>query len=402
MSALSQKGIEKETAPGRYHDSNGLHLKISPSGTKAWILRYQLNGKRRDLGLGAFPAVSLAAARKAALELRVQINNGHDPLALRRKSNAQTVTVESAAREMIERNKLGWSEKHAAQWLNSLRDHVFPVIGEMPIDQVDTPAVMSVLDPIWRATPETARRVRNRLERVIDYAKAHGHRVGDNPARWRGHLQNVLTSNAAPKAPLESLPYSLLPSFMRKLEAESSMAARCAQFLILTACRSSEAMGATWDEIDFDKKVWNIPAERMKSGEAHQIPLSEEALAILKDTNSRGRSNFIFPGKNSDSILANNALRRLMIKLDFGCTPHGFRATFRTWADEKTSYSYELCEISLAHVVGTPTSRAYVRGNQLEKRRPLMEKWAEFAMERVKPPPYSPQPRPNTDTHAHH
>lgn len=376
---LTQRALEKETTPGRYHDSHGLHLKISPSGTKAWILRYQIDGKRHDLGLGAFPDVSLSAARKAAMEARVKINNGYDPLALKRQQAASAITVETEVLDMIERYRAGWSEKHASQWINSMRDHVFPYIGSMPIDQVDTDAVLLVLDPIWSTKPETARRVRNRLERVINYAKARGNRIGDNPARWRGHLQNVMASNATAKRPLESLPYNQLPRFMRTLESLEGMSARCMQFLILTACRSNEAMGATWDEIDFKNKVWTIPATRMKGGEEHQIPLSDEAIEVLYDTKSRVHGNLIFHSKKIDRALANNTLRRLMTKLGSEYTPHGFRATFRTWADEQTTFSFELCEISLAHVIGSTTSRAYIRGNQLEKRRPLMNQWAKFA-----------------------
>lgn len=383
--ALSQKVIEKITVPGVYSDKHGLSLKVRPTGTKSWTLRYQFNGTRHDLGLGSFPEVSLADARKKAMEYRVQINNGIDPLEQRKEATIAAVTVEDEALTFIERHRAGWSEKHASQWLNSMTEYVFPVIGSVPVGAVDTPHVMKVLDPIWQTKAETARRIRNRMERVFDHAKAHGHRKGDNPARWKGHLQNLMANNQSAADPLESMDFSRLPYFMRALEGEDSRAARCLQFLILTACRTSEALGARWDEIDMINRVWTIPADRMKNGEEHQVPLSEETIQVLKDTGTRGRSEIVFPGTRSTAMMPDNSLRRLLRKMGENCTPHGFRATFRTWAAEKTAFSHELCEISLAHVVGNATSRAYVRGNQLEKRRPLMSKWAKYAMDRVTP-----------------
>lgn len=403
--SLSQKVIEKITVPGVYHDKNGLHLKVRPTTkagvtTKSWILRYQFNGTRHDLGLGSFPAVNLADARKSAMEYRVQINKGIDPLEQRKEAATVAVTIEDEALTFIERHRAGWSEKHASQFLNSLAEHVFPQIGTVPIATAETRHVVKVLDPIWMEKPETARRVRNRLERIFDHATAHGHRKGDNPARWKGHLQNLMPNNQNSVDPLESMEFSRLPYFMRVLEGEDSRAARCLQFLILTACRTSEALGARWDEIDFINRVWTIPGSRMKGGEEHQVPLSEEAIQVLRDTGTRNRSELVFPGTRTTATLADNSLRRLLRKLGEDCTPHGFRATFRTWAAEKTAFAHELCEISLAHVVGNTTSRAYVRGNQLEKRRPLMSRWAKYAMDRVAPhhPIMGKQPVPENTT----
>lgn len=383
--SLSQKVIEKITLPNVYHDKHGLQLKVRPSGTKSWVLRYQFEGKRHDLGLGSFPDVSLADARKKAMEYRVQINKGLDPLGQRQEETTAAVTFEDETRTFIERHRVGWSDKHAAQWLNSMIEHVFPIIGTVPVAKADTPQVLKVLDPIWTTKPETARRVRNRMERVFDHAKAHGHRKGDNPARWKGHLQNLMANNQVPVEPLKSMDFSHLPHFMRVLEGEDSRAARCLQFLILTACRTSEALGAKWSEIDFINRVWTIPAERMKGGEEHQVPLSEEAIQVLKDTGTRNRSELVFPSIRTTTMLQDKAMRRLLHKLGEDCTPHGFRSTFRTWAAEKTAFSHELCEISIAHVVGNATSRAYVRGNQLEKRRPLMARWSKYAMDRLAP-----------------
>lgn len=384
--ALTQKVIQNITIPATYTDKNGLSLRVTKTGAKSWIFRYQLDGDRHDMGLGSFPLVSLAEARAKCLELRVKINNGIDPLAQKHQQIKQTVTFQDEALERIEHYKHGWSEKHAAQWFSSLRDHVFPKIGLMPVSDIDTKAVMSVLEPIWRELPESARRVRNRIELILDFAKTRGHRTGENPARWRGHLQNVLSQAIPETMHLESMPYSRLPAFMEKLEGDITRAARCLQFVILTACRSGEAMGATWDEIDFETKTWNIPAERMKNREPHQIPLSDAAMAVLKDVHTRGKSSLIFPNRTLEAIMANNAMRRVLIRYGESATPHGFRATFRMWAAEKTKFPSDLCEMALSHSVGNATTRAYNRGNLLERRRPLMERWAKYVMERSTPP----------------
>lgn len=383
--SLSPRTIDTIIQPGRYQDRHGLQLKVTPSGTKSWVFRYQMNGKRHDMGLGQYPAVSLSEARKAAMELRVKITNGIDPLEERKKVESDSATFETEAYALIERHKAGWSKKHAEQWENSLRDHVFPTIGQKPVNEVDTDMLVAVLDPIWNDKPETAQRVRNRIERVLDFSKTRGRRTGDNPARWRGHLQNLLSRRKAESTPLESMHYSLLPGFMRELDSVGTRPALCLQFLILTACRSNEALGAKWDEIDFATHTWNIPAERMKNGELHQVPLSQAAMDILADTRTRGRSEYIFSNRRHDDMLANNALRRLMTTMAQSGTVHGFRATFRTWAAEKTNFAFDLCEIALSHVVGNKTARSYTRGNQLEKRRVMMDRWAKFAMERVHP-----------------
>lgn len=383
--SLNQRTIEKPLHPGKYHDKNGLILRVTAGGTKSWICRYQLNGDRHDAGLGSFPEVSLADARKATLELRVMVKNGIDPLAAKQKPTATPPTFEEEAYAFVERNRAGWSTKHADQWCNSLRDHAFPVIGSKPIRDVDTDDILKVLDPIWRDKPETARRVRNRMERVIDFSKTRGHRDGENPARWRGHLKNVLSNVMIATVPLESMPYYALPEFMSRIEGDDTRAARCLQFLILTAARTTEAMGAKWDEIDFETQTWTIPAERMKNGDQHQVPLTEQAMAVLKDVNTRGRSNYIFPNRKLTNTMAENALRRLLAKYETGCTVHGFRATFRMWAEEKTDFPSEICEKALSHTIGNETTRAYNRGNSLEKRRPLMDRWAKYATERISP-----------------
>lgn len=399
--ALTQKFIQTVTDPGKYPDRDGLVLKVSPGGSKSWLYRYQMNGNRHDAGLGVWPQVSLADARAKCLEMRLQIQKGIDPLAEKRGQSKEDVTFQDEALAMIERYKHGWSAKHADQWYSSMRDHVFPKIGMVPIGDIDTNKIIDVLDPIWRELPESARRVRNRLERILDFSRTRGNRDGDNPARWAGHLQNILSRVKPEPVPLESMPYTRLPTFMEQLEGDISRAARCLQFVILTACRSSEAMKATWDEIDFETKTWNIPGERMKNGNAHQIPLSDAAMQVLKDVHTRGRSDLIFPNRSLNGILANNAMRRVLIKYGEDSTPHGFRATFRMWAAERTKFPDDICEMALSHMVGTATTRAYNRGNLLERRRPLMDRWAKFVTnESIAPRHLSERAKASTEAHV--
>lgn len=383
--SLTQKVIEKITTAGTYQDRYGLMLKVTKSLTKNWVMRYQINRKRRDMGLGSFPAVSLADARKVVMEKRALILKGIDPLDENAQKDRQVPTFEDEALARIEKYRHGWSAKHTEQWVASLTDYAFPKIGKMQVSDIDTDSVVQVLEPIWQDKNETARRLRNRIELILDFAKARGWREENesNPARWHGHLNNILTRAKPAKVPLESMPYDHLPAFMAQLDGDDSRQARCMQFLILTGARTSEAMGARWDEIDFIENVWCIPAARMKSRQDHKVPLTEQALQVLKDTHTRGKTELIFPGKYSTEMMASNALRRLLAKYDEPYTTHGFRSTFRTWAADKTKYSPELCEMALAHSVGTTTERSYNRTTQLEKRRKLMESWAGFASSKI-------------------
>lgn len=378
--SLSEKVIKGITTPARYQDKNGLILNVTPTLSKNWLLRYQVNGDRHDIGLGSYPAVSLVEARKKVAELKALIARGIDPLDEKQMATTKEVTFEAAARAFIERYRLSWTEGHANQWSNSMINHVYPKIGQIPVNLISTEDVLSVLTDMWRDKAETARRIRNRIEQVLDAEKTLGHRDGDNPARWRGHLQNVLERGRPVATPLDSMDYHLLPAFWTRLENEDGRAARCLQFLILTGTRTNECMGARWDEIDYERQTWTVPPERMKNREKHVIPLSDEAMTILKEVGTRGRSDYIFPGRNPEKMMADNSLRRLLAKMgETECTPHGFRATFRTWAQEETKHESEVCEQAIAHVVGTPTSKRYMRGTQLDKRRALMVDWSEFA-----------------------
>ncbi|WP_236167392.1 tyrosine-type recombinase/integrase [Pseudomonas fulva] len=377
--SLSQTAIPKISQPGRYQDKNGLYLNVTETLSKNWVYRYQINGRRRDKGLGSFPEVSVMEARKKLAELKALVARGIDPLDEKQMAALQVVTFEQAARSFIERYRAAWSPTHASQWASSMENHVYPKIGNIPVNKIDTDDILPVLEPIWRTIPESARRIRNRIEQVLDAEKTLGHRDGPNPARWRGHLQNLLDRGYPVAVPLESLDYHQLPEFWLRLDSEEGRAARCLQFLILTGTRTNEAMAARWDEIDFERMTWTIPAERMKNREQHVVPLSEEAIQVLKETGTRGSSFLIFPGRNMDKLMADNSLRRLLKKMDMECTPHGFRATFRTWAQEQTKHESEVCEAALSHEVGNAVSKRYMRGTQLEKRRLLMDDWGQFA-----------------------
>lgn len=381
--ALHHDRIGKITTPGVYQDKNGLSLKVRATGTRSWILRYQLNGERHDIGLGSYPDVGLADARKKATELRALIAKGIDPMAQRKEAAIASVTVDDEIMAYIARHSVGWSTKHASQWRNSMSAYVSPLIGSVNVSEVETSHIVKVLDPIWMEKRVTATRVRNRLETLLDFAQVNGHRSGVNPARWKGHLENLMPSNTPSVKPMQSMPWSRLPNFMYALDADHSREARCLQFLILTACRTTEAIGARWDEIDMINRVWNLPAERMKNGEAHQVPLSEEAIQVLRDTGTRGRSEYVF--STGATLMADNAMRRLLTKMGESCTVHGFRATFRQWVSEETAFGHELGELALAHTIGNKTSRAYLRGNLLEKRRPMMARWAKYAFDKINP-----------------
>lgn len=373
-----------ETAlPGRHGDGRGLFLYVKPSGARSWVLRYQVHGRRRDLGLGAYPDVTLAMARERALEARRLIAEGEDPIA--KKQQAKPKTFKEAAQELIESKRPGWKNaKHAAQWTSTLEAYVFPKLGQMQVTKVETADVIGALKPIWADKPETANRVRQRIEAVIDYASALGIRSGDNPARWRGHLENLLPKPTRMRAVKHhpALPHVEIAEFMAALELRQGVAARALGFTILTAARSGETRGATWAEIDLDAKLWTIPAGRMKAGKEHRVPLSKAAIKLLGS--KRDRSKLIFeseakPGKSISDMSMTAVLRR-MKRGDI--TVHGFRSTFRDWAGETTGFPREVIEAALAHGIRDKAEAAYARSDLFDKRRSLMEAWATVATAR--------------------
>lgn len=373
-------------------DGNGLYLRVGPNGAKAWVLRYRFGPKRREMGLGPFPAVSLGDARDKADACRRQRAEGTDPLEMRRavqtarrKDTAHTMSFRQCAEAYIAAHSPSWrNPKHAQQWPNSLATYVYPVFGELPVADVDTTLITRALEPIWLTKPETASRVRGRIEAVLDWAKARHFRTGENPARWRGHLDTLLahTSKLARVKHHAALPYTDVSAFISAIREQVGIAARALEFTILTTARTNETIGARWDEIDGNRAVWIVPAERMKGRREHRVPLSKAALAIIEQLRELRLNDFIFPGLRNGRPLSNMAMLQLLARMGRGdVTVHGFRSTFRDWAAECTNFPSEVAEAALAHAVANKVEAAYRRGDLFEKRRQLMEAWARYCAE---------------------
>ena len=379
---LSAVSIVKKT-PGYHADGACLYLRVAPKGAgRGWIFRYASGGKTRDMGLGSFPAISLAAARELAAECRKQVKQGIDPIERRRAERAtrsveaaKTLSFDNCALEYVKEHEAGWrNAKHRAQWTSSLRCYVSPVFGKLPIAAVDVGMVLRALKPIWNAKPETAARVRGRIEAVLDWAAVHGYRGRENPARWKGNLEGALPNRAGKRLVehLPALPYTEIAAFMAALRGRQERPAPALEFTILTAARSGETLGATWDEIDLENKVWKIPAARMKAGREHRVPLTPPALAVLQRMLAIRDGELVFPGPKRGRPLRNmSAFLRRMGRDDL--TVHGFRSTFRDWAAERTSFPREVVEMALAHRVGTDVELAYRRSDLFEQRRRLMD-----------------------------
>lgn len=377
--------VRRITEPGRHPVGTvpGLMLLVRNNGVKGWVLRAVIRGKRADIGLGGYPAVTLADAVKAAREMREGIAKGEDPRAEKRAAKAALMTFSKAAGEYIKLHRAGWKNaKHAQQWVNTLETYVYPTIGNVPVKDVDTPQVLAILQPHWNTKNETMVRVRNRIELVLSWAMASGHRErGLNPAAWRGHLDHALPkpSRVNNRKHHAALPWQDVPSFMQKLALVEGMSARCLEFTILTACRSGESRGATWAEFDLDGKVWNIPAERMKAGRPHRVPLSDRVVKLLGMLPRVEGEPLVFVGAKEKTPLSDMSLTMLLRRHAGGVTAHGFRSTFRDWAAETTNYPNEVCEMALAHAVGDAVEAAYRRGDLFAKRAALMEDWATYA-----------------------
>jgi integrase len=385
INKLSSRTVETLKAPGRYSDGGNLYLSISDNGGRRWVFMYRFGGKQREMGLGSASraGTSLARARDLAAEARTALAAGLDPLEARKAARlAERVvpTFGECADAFIESHRSSWrNDKHIAQWTMTLTTHCAP-IRPGPIDKINTEAVLKVLQPIWERLPETAKRLRGRIEKVLDAASVRGFRTGENPARWRGHLQNLLAKpKTLSRGHHAALPYEQLPDFMAQLRARHSLAARALEYTILTACRSGEVRGARWEEIDFVKAVWVIPAHRMKVGREHRVPLSAPAVSVLKALTETRISDFVFPGTASGKPLSGMAMAMQLRRMKAGdITVHGFRSTFRDWASETTSFPHEVCEQALAHAIGSKTEAAYRRGDLFEKRRKLMADWANY------------------------
>ena len=377
--ALSPVKVRSLTVPGRYADGNGLYLVVDPSGAKRWLLRVVVHGKRTDIGLGGLKLVSQAEAREQANRLRKIARAGGDPLAERRAAKRVVPIFEAAANEVHAGHKASWrNRKHAAQWINTLTHYVYPVFGQKQIDQIESVDVLKALNPIWLAKPETARRVLQRIRTVFDWAKASGHRSGDNPVDG---VSKVLPKQNAAGAHLAALPYAKASQFIKKLRTvDAGASSRLAlEFMILTAVRTNEVLGARCSEIDLKKKTWTIPAERMKMKREHRVPLSPRCIEILKEAREvNDKSTFVFAGRSDDKPLSNMVFLMLLRRMKFNITAHGFRSTFRDWASEQTSFPSAVCEAALAHAIKDRTEAAYNRTDLFEKRRELMVTWAGY------------------------
>lgn len=431
MSKLTAIGVRSIKEAGRFADGNGLYLQVAPGGSKQWLLRYKVSGRERQMGLG--PAgeppgrIPLSEARRLAAEAKGMLRESIDPIDARRATKKQVQadrlraelhTFRATAQAYIAAREKEWrNEKHRAQWSSTLKAYAFPIIGSMPVSAVDTQAILQVLTPIWDAKPETASRLRGRLESILDYARSRDLRNGENPARWRGHLAHTLPKPGKLRRVRHhaALPWKHVAAFMAALRTQPGMSARALEFAILTAARSGEALGARWQEIDLEAAAWTIPAERMKAGREHRVPLSGAVLDLLKTLQqlSRGPMSPVFPGRLPSAPLSGMALEMLIRRMnsdsglsmqptepkrqpdsmsprwsdrnDRAITPHGFRSTFRDWIGEASSFPTDLAEAALAHTVRDKTVAAYARGDLFEKRRTLMTAWALFCRQEARP-----------------
>lgn len=372
--------------PGRvYMDGAGLRLKVKKNGAAYWVFRYRRHGLDREMGLGPLRDVGLAKAREQARELREILRAGGDPKAERARARERIVpTFREAAKGLIEQKSVEWRNgKHAAQWTSSLETYAYPRLGDLPVDAIETEHVLRALEPIWKDKTETATRVRQRIESVLDYAKARNLRRGENPARWRGHLDKLLAKPAKFHRVRHhpALAYTDLPAFMAELAEQPGCAARALEFTVLTAARTSETLGAQWGELDRD--LWTVPANRMKAKQAHRVPLSAQAQAIIQQMPMLIGSPYVFPGRNPKRPLAGVAMLMVLKRMGRTETVHGFRSTFRDWCAEQTNFPRELAEAALAHTLRDKVEAAYQRGDLLERRRVLLQQWADYALPRV-------------------
>lgn len=394
LDAAKVKNLKKE--PGMHADGGGLYLQVKNGGA-SWVLRYQLSGRARWMGLGPLTLYGLKEARAKALDARRLRHEGTDPVDAKRLARAKlrleaakAITFTDAAAQYIASHKAAWrNSKHVDQWSTTLATYVEPVFGKLPVQSVDTALVLKALEPIWNTKPETASRLRGRIEAILDWARVRCFREGENPARWRGHLDKLLPARGKVRRIVHhaALPYAELPDFIAALQAQDGTAACALEFAILTAARTGEVIGATWSEIDLGSKVWTVPGERMKAGKEHRVPLSERAIEILtglKPTHAE-QTGFVFQGRKPGTALSNMAFLMLLRRMNRDdLTGHGFRSTFRDWAAERTNFPSEAAELALAHTISDKVEAAYRRGDMFERRRRLMADWAKFCATPVK------------------
>lgn len=387
LNRLSATGIKNLDKRGYYADGGGLYFRVSEFDTKSWAFRFTYAGKAREMGLGPFPDVSLKEARERAAEARKLLRDGVDPIDQRQSAKsaiiaarASALTFEQCSTAFIAAKEPEWKNaKHGAQWRSTLATYAYPVIGKILVRDVDQTHVLQILEPIWTTKTETATRLRGRIESVLDFATARGYRKGDNPARWRGHLDKLLAtpSKVARVEHHAALPYTEIGAFMVDLRQQAGMGARALEFAILTAARSGEVRGAAWAEIDLDAGVWTVPKERMKAGKEHRVPLSDAAVQLLRNLPRIDGSDLLFPNTKG-AELSDMTLTAVLRRMKRDVTAHGFRSTFRDWAGETTAYPREVIEHALAHQLKDKAEAAYARGTLFEKRRRLMADWAKY------------------------
>jgi integrase len=378
INRLNARAAATITENGRHADGGGLYLSISPNGGRRWVFLYRWHGKPTEIGLGSARDVTLARARELAAQARARIAEGSNPKDARRPSAGSTFG--ECADRVIEAMRPSWrNSKHAAQWEMTLTEYAAP-LRRLPVNTITTEDVLSVLKPLWNEKFETASRLRGRIERVLDAAKAQGLRTGENPARWRGHLDQLLPKRQGlTRGHHAAMNYAEVPTFIGHLQARQATAALALEFTVLTAARSGEVLRARWEEFDLDRAVWTIPANRMKAGREHRVPLSKRALKIVQAKDEDHGNDFVFGGQKTGKPLSVMALEMVLrrMKID-GVTVHGFRSAFRDWAAECTNFSNEVCEAALAHVIKNKAEAAYRRGDLFDKRRKLMEAWAVY------------------------
>ena len=402
---LSALEVGRLTSKGYHHVGGvaGLVLQVSKSGAKSWLMRVSVGGKRREIGLGGFPDVTLAGAKESARNIREKIKAGIDPVAEKAAARstlaaavAAALTFEQAAERYIEANESGWkNSKHAAQWTATLKTYAYPRIGKIQVPTIDTSHIVGILEPIWTTKTETASRLRGRIEAVLDWAKVRGYRTGENPARWKGHLDHILPARTKVQKVKHhpALPYREVGAFMAALQTQEGMGARALEFAILCASRSGEVRGATWSEIDLNTKVWTIPAERMKAEKEHRVPLSQAAIELLDALPRMGGTALVFPN-SKNTALSDMTLTAVIRRMDDASkkaggtgwrengvkviTAHGFRSTFRDWAGETTAYPREVIEHAIAHQLKDKAEAAYARGTLFTKRAQLMDCWDQY------------------------
>ncbi len=407
LGKLTALKVAREKRPGLYGDGGGLYLQITARGSKSWIFRFwaaerdpatgeivrdsttkKVKGRAREMGLGSCITVSLAEARERALECRKLREKEIDPIeareAARRQAaleRAKSLKFKDAAATYLAAHRVAWkNDKHAAQWVSTLRTYAYPVVGDVSMQAIDTALIMKVIEPIWAEKPETASRLRGRIESILNWATVRGYREGENPARWRGHLDKLLPSRAKVRKTQHhsALAYAELPAFMTVLRQQEGIAARALEFTILTAARTGETIGARRSELNTREKLWTVPAERMKAGKEHRVPLSDRAFEIMA-TEAAADDDYVFPGGRPNQPLSNMAMLKLLGRMGRDdLTVHGFRSSFRDWASERTNFPGEMVEMALAHAIHSKTEAAYRRGDLFEKRRRLMDAWAAF------------------------